>query len=67
MDSGTYTGLSYTTDGGKTIKKVDGVTRCDVVGFGKAKDGEDYLAVYITGEVDGFMQFTVQTTWARTG
>ena len=24
------------------------------VGFGKAKDGEDYLAVYITGEVDGF-------------
>ena len=30
---GPYTGLSYTTDGGKTIKKVDGVTRCDVGGL----------------------------------
>ncbi|MFZ5988562.1 MAG: dockerin type I domain-containing protein [Bacillota bacterium] len=50
---GSYTGLSYTTDGGKTIQKVDGITRCDVVGFGKAKAGEDYLAIYITGETDG--------------
>ena len=50
---GPYTGLSYTTDGGKTITKIEDVARCDVVGFGKAKDGEDYLAIYITGEIDG--------------
>uniref|UniRef100_UPI0035941E46 dockerin type I domain-containing protein n=1 Tax=Herbivorax sp. ANBcel31 TaxID=3069754 RepID=UPI0035941E46 len=49
---GRYTGLSYTTDGGKTINKIEETTRCDVVGFGKAKDGEDYLAIYITGEID---------------
>lgn len=50
---GSSTGLSYTTDGGKTIQKVDGITRCDVVGFGKAKAGSDYLAIYICGETDG--------------
>ncbi|HOQ01601.1 MAG TPA: dockerin type I domain-containing protein [Acetivibrio clariflavus] len=50
---GPSTGLSYTTDGGKTINKVKGITRCDVIGFGKAKDGEDYLAIYICGETDG--------------
>lgn len=49
---GSTTGLSYTTDGGKTIKKVDGVTRCDVIGFGKAKEGSDYLAIYMCGETD---------------
>lgn len=46
-------GLSYTTDGGKTITKVDGVERCDVIGFGKAKAGENYLAIYMCGETDG--------------
>ncbi|WP_010681062.1 dockerin type I domain-containing protein [Acetivibrio cellulolyticus] len=46
-------GLFCTTDGGKTIEKVDGITRSDVVGFGKAKAGEDYLAIYICGETDG--------------
>lgn len=50
---GSQTGLSYTTDGGKTINKVNGVTRCDVVGFGKAKDGGNYLSIYICGETDG--------------
>ncbi len=50
---GSQTGLSYTTDGGKTITKVNGVTRCDVVGFGKAKDGGNYLSIYICGETDG--------------
>jgi len=50
---GPSTGLCYTTDGGKTITKVDGIDRCDVVGFGKAKAGEDYLAIYICGETDG--------------
>lgn len=50
---GSTTGLSYTTDGGKTINKVSDITRSDVVGFGKAKDGEDYLAIYMCGEKDG--------------
>jgi len=47
---GPSTGLQYTTDGGKTLKSADSVKRCDVIGFGKAKDGEDYLAVYMCGE-----------------
>lgn len=50
---GSTTGLCYTTDGGKTINKVDGVTRCDVVGFGKAKEGANYLATYMCGETNG--------------
>lgn len=49
---GSTTGLKYTEDGGKTIKTVDCVKRCDVIGFGKAKDGEDYLAVYMCGQTD---------------
>ena len=36
-------------------------------GFGKAKDGEDYLAIYITGEIDGYMLFTVLMTWVKAG
>jgi len=50
---GPSTGLTYTTDGGNTINKVNGITRCDVIGFGKAKAGEDYLAIYICGQIDG--------------
>ncbi len=50
---GSTTGLSYTTDGGKTINEVNDITRADVVGFGKAKAGEDYLAIYMCGEKDG--------------
>ena len=50
---GSSEGLFYTTDGGQTIKKANGITRCDIIGFGKAKSGEDYLAVYICGETDG--------------
>ncbi len=50
---GSTTGLSYTTDGGNTINKVSSTTRCDVVGFGKAKDGADYLSIYMCGQTDG--------------
>ncbi|HEX9061490.1 MAG TPA: dockerin type I domain-containing protein, partial [Clostridia bacterium] len=50
---GSSEGLFYTTDGGKTITKAAGFTKCDVVGFGKAKDGADYLAIYACGEIDG--------------
>lgn len=47
---GSKTGLQYTEDGGKTLNKAEGVKRCDVIGFGKAKEGEDYLAIYMCGE-----------------
>jgi xyloglucan-specific exo-beta-1,4-glucanase len=50
---GPTTGLSYTTDGGNTINKVNGPTRCDVIGFGKGKDGGNYLSIYMCGETDG--------------
>ncbi|MDO5559088.1 MAG: dockerin type I domain-containing protein [Oscillospiraceae bacterium] len=47
---GPQTGICYTTDCGKTITKVDGVTRCDCIGFGKAKNDGDYLAIYMCGK-----------------
>ncbi|MDR0984219.1 MAG: dockerin type I domain-containing protein [Ruminococcus sp.] len=39
-------GLYYTLDGGTSYEKIDGVECATVVGFGKAKEGEDYLAIY---------------------
>jgi hypothetical protein len=50
---GSYTGLWYTTDGGDSYTKINGIKRSDVVGFGKAKDGADYLAVYAVCEIEG--------------
>lgn len=46
-------GLWVTKDGGDTIEKIDNVKRSDVVGFGKGKEGSDYLAVYAVMETDG--------------
>lgn len=43
----------YTTDGGDSYTKINGIKRSDVVGFGKAKDGADYLAVYAVCEIEG--------------
>ncbi|NLP27079.1 MAG: cellulosome protein dockerin type I, partial [Clostridiales bacterium] len=50
---GSTTGLWYTTDGGDSFTKVDGIKRSDVVGFGKAKEGADYLAIYAVCEIEG--------------
>jgi xyloglucan-specific exo-beta-1,4-glucanase len=46
-------GLWYSTDNGDTFNKLENVKRADVIGFGKAKEGESYLAIYMCGEVDG--------------
>jgi hypothetical protein len=50
---GSGAGLWYTTDGGTSFNKTDEITGSDVVGFGKAKDGADYLAVYAVCTIDG--------------
>ncbi len=46
-------GLLFSTDSGNTVQRAKGVARCDVVGFGKAKEGSDYMSIYICGEVNG--------------
>lgn len=62
-------GLSHSTDGGKTFNKIESVTYCEAVGFGKAAPGKDYLTIYIYGTVDSktgiFQSFDEGVTWVR--
>lgn len=51
-EEGRY-GLWHSTDSGATFTRLSNVEEADTIGFGKAKDGEDYMALYITGKVDG--------------
>ena len=59
----------YTTNGGEDFTKVDGIKRSDVVGFGKAKAGADYLAIYAVCEIDGvngvYRSDDMAKTWIR--
>ncbi len=66
---GSSTGMWYTTNGGEDFTKVDGIKRSDVVGFGKAKAGADYLAIYAVCEIDGvngvYRSDDMAKTWIR--
>ncbi|ORY73564.1 Oligoxyloglucan reducing end-specific cellobiohydrolase [Neocallimastix californiae] len=44
-------GLFHTEDGGKTFTQINGITIANTIGFGKAADGSDYPALYITGKI----------------
>ncbi len=47
-------GLYLTEDGGKTyVQPSTTVDQCDIIGFGKAKEGSSYPALYMTGAVNG--------------
>ncbi|MCI5601062.1 MAG: 1,4-beta-glucanase [Hallerella porci] len=46
-------GLAYTEDGGASWNKCEGVSTAIAVGLGKAKEGEDYEAIYIWGIAGG--------------
>jgi photosystem II stability/assembly factor-like uncharacterized protein len=62
-------GLWHSTDGGTTFTKLTNVDAAYVVGFGKAAEGKNYSALYITGKIDGVMGFfrsdDAGATWIR--
>ncbi len=64
-----YAGLTRTSDAGKTFTKVNGVTWCEAVGFGKAQQGKNFPTVFIYGTVDnvtGIFRSTDQGgSWVR--
>jgi hypothetical protein len=51
-DAGVY-GLWHSTDSGDSFTKLANVEEADVVGFGAAAPGETYMAIYISGQLDG--------------
>ncbi|MFZ5986511.1 MAG: dockerin type I domain-containing protein [Bacillota bacterium] len=62
-------GLMRSTNSGTTFTKLPNVTEADTVGFGKAAPGKNYMAVYITGRVDGvygvFRSDDTGASWVR--
>jgi len=49
--AGNKGGLYHTEDGGETFTSIDGVEIANTIGFGKAAEGSDYPALYITGKI----------------
>jgi xyloglucan-specific exo-beta-1,4-glucanase len=62
-------GMWRTSDGGATFVKVAGVDRADSIGFGKAKDGQPFQAVFSYAIVNGlrgvFRSDDAGATWVR--
>lgn len=49
---GTY-GLWHSTDSGASFTKLTNVEEADTIGFGKAAEGMDYMALYTTAKING--------------
>jgi xyloglucan-specific exo-beta-1,4-glucanase len=47
------TGLYRSTDAASTFSRVDGVDSALALGFGRAAEGAEYPAVYLSGKVEG--------------
>ncbi len=63
-------GLTRSSDAGKTFSKIDGVTWCEAVGFGKAESNAGFPTVFIYGTtidgVTGIYRSTDQgVSWVR--
>ncbi|MGM0884722.1 MAG: DUF4959 domain-containing protein [Bacillota bacterium] len=62
-------GLFRSTDSGQTFKKVSNVEEAATIGFGKAKSGEDYMALYSYAKVNGkygiYRSDDEAATWIR--
>lgn len=52
-DEDTVYGLWHSTNGGDSFTKLANVEEADTVGFGAPAPGETYMALYISGQVDG--------------
>jgi xyloglucan-specific exo-beta-1,4-glucanase len=62
-------GLYHSTDSGATFTRLSNVEEADVVGFGMAAPGKDYMALYISAQIDGVRGFfrsdDVGESWVR--
>jgi hypothetical protein len=62
-------GLSRSKDSGQAFSKVNGVTNCSAVGFGKEASGQSYPAIYIWGTVNNergaFRSLDEGASWTR--
>ncbi|WP_217210783.1 RICIN domain-containing protein [Streptomyces sp. AC550_RSS872] len=67
--SGYGKGLLHSTDGGRTFTTLKSVQSASALGFGKAKPGTDYQALYLIGtvkDVTGVFRSTDKgATWVR--
>ncbi|WP_405770998.1 RICIN domain-containing protein [Streptomyces sp. NBC_01538] len=67
--SGNYKGLLHSTDGGRTFTTLNSVSDASALGFGKAKEGTGYQALYLIGtvrNVTGVFRSTDKgATWLR--
>ncbi|KUO06971.1 RICIN domain-containing protein [Streptomyces sp. DSM 15324] len=67
--SGGDRGLLHSTDGGRTFTTLGSVKSASALGFGKAKTGTDYQALYLLGTVDNvtgvFRSTDKGATWVR--
>ncbi|MBV6702726.1 RICIN domain-containing protein [Kitasatospora aureofaciens] len=67
--SGGDRGLLHSTDGGRTFTTLTTVKSASALGFGKAKTGTDYQALYLIGTVNNvtgvFRSTDKGTTWIR--
>jgi len=65
----TVYGLWRSTDGGDSFSNLANVEKADVVGFGAPAPGETYVAVYISGQVDGvrgiYRSIDTGVSWVR--
>lgn len=62
-------GLSRSVDGGATLTKIENVSYCEAVGFGKAATGASYPTIFIYGtvnSVEGVFRSTDEgASWTR--
>ncbi|WP_442782877.1 exo-alpha-sialidase [Collimonas fungivorans] len=62
-------GLMRTSDSGNTFIKLNNVTKCGAIGFGKVADGKWYPTIFIWGTVGGvtgvFRSTDIGETWLR--
>ncbi len=65
----TVYGLWHSTDGGDSFTKLANVEKADVVGFGAPAPGKTYMAIYISGQVDGvrgiYRSIDAGASWVR--
>jgi hypothetical protein len=62
-------GLYRSTDSGTTFTRISGIEEADTVGFGMAAPGQDYMALYISAQINGvrgiFRSDDEGLTWIR--
>lgn len=62
-------GVWHSIDSGKTFVKVKSIEEASCIGFGKAKEGNNYPTIYVSGKVDGVRGIYSSTnegkTWVR--